>query len=118
MVWPSGSSAPSRRTSCGCTPSTPSRTCGARCGTSRPTTTPPGSSPGTDIALPTRSAPTSDGLLNPTRPTYPWLPERRSWLSREPGALHHEGAAVVVAERKAAGGAGGEATELLADGHA
>src|SRR3712207_1911932 len=69
---------PLKENFCGCTPSTPSRTCGARCGTSRPTTTPLGSSPGTDIALPTRSAPTSDGLLNPTRPTYPWLPERRS----------------------------------------
>ena len=30
-------------------------------------------------------------MLNPTRPAYPWLPERRSWLSREPGALQRLG---------------------------
>src|SRR5215212_8357728 len=56
---------------------------------------------------------------------------RRLWLSDEGIArrhapeLHlllevvgHEGAAVVVAEREAAGGAGGEMAELPADGHA
>jgi hypothetical protein len=31
----------------------------------------------------TRSAATSDGLLNPKRPIYPWPPDERSRLSRK-----------------------------------
>ena len=67
---------------------TVSRGCDAGCGTSSPTTTQPGSSPGTATAPRTKSAPSSKGLIDPAPPTYPWPPEQRSRLSQQPGALH------------------------------
>src|SRR5918998_4134803 len=67
----------------------PSRTCGARCGTSSPTTTPPGSSPATATAPRTRSAPISKGFIGPTRPTYPWPPDNA--VGRLSNRAHYTG---------------------------
>src|SRR3954469_19634155 len=75
----------------GCTPSTPSKSCAAGCRISWPTTTPPGSSPGTATAPRTRSAPSNAALLSAYPPTYPWPPEQRSRLSQHPDALQSRG---------------------------
>src|SRR4051812_17835439 len=63
------------------------------CRSSSPTTTPPGSLPGTATAPQTRSEPSNAALLSAYLPTYPWPPEQRSQLSQQPGALQCIGAA-------------------------